>query len=68
MPKEDKKFPCLMCSKICLSSGGLKRHVSAIHDHDKKDDNAAAGSSSTSATKSSTQKKKKLKIFSILVI
>ena len=60
MPKEDKKFPCLMCSKICLSSVGLKRHVSAIHDHDKKDDNAAAGSSSTSATKSSTQKKKKV--------
>lgn len=65
MPKEDKTFPCLMCSKICLSSGGLKRHISTIHK-DVVDTNAASSSTSSSSSatttksSSSTQKKKKV--------
>lgn len=31
IPGESSSFQCLMCTKICLSRGGLKRHNSAKH-------------------------------------
>ena len=65
MPTKKKLFPCEVCPKVCLSSGGLKRHISAKHNKedvviDSPDvvvdsPDAACGSSS-----SSKQKKRKV--------
>lgn len=31
IPKESSSFQCSMCTKVCLSMGGLKRHISTKH-------------------------------------
>ena len=58
MPKEGKSFSCLICPKVCLSSGGLKRHSSSKHSS-----SPALSSSSTadgSLASSSSRKGKKV--------
>ena len=56
MPTKNKSFPCEACSKICLSSGGLKRHISAKHK--VKDSTAEVGSSCSSTSAPLTTSKK----------
>ena len=47
MPKEDKSFPCSMCKKICLSSGGLKRRYDVKTKHNVNIAEEASASSSS---------------------